>query len=108
MKRSLRLITRSRQTVPTSNVRRLVAALAIAASLSACGQKGPLYLPSRDGSVITRPAPVSLPTTVPLPPGTSTQTPTATSPQTPTETPAGTPADRPKDKKDDDESQTPK
>jgi predicted small lipoprotein YifL len=33
----------------------------IALTLGGCGQKGPLYLPDRDGSVVTRPAPSARP-----------------------------------------------
>lgn len=32
-----------------------VSLLAAAAALGGCGQKGPLYLPDRPGSVVTRP-----------------------------------------------------
>ena len=33
----------------------LALALALAATLSACGQKGPLYLPDKPGEIVTRP-----------------------------------------------------
>ena len=36
-------------------VRRIVGACAVLAA-AACGQKGPLYLPDQNGSVVTRPA----------------------------------------------------
>jgi predicted small lipoprotein YifL len=39
------------------NVRRIAAASAFAALLlTACGQKGPLYMPDTGGEVVTRPA----------------------------------------------------
>ncbi|HEY6481940.1 MAG TPA: lipoprotein [Steroidobacteraceae bacterium] len=45
---------------------RLAALTATAAiALAACGQKGPLYLPDRSGTVITKPAPASAPVTAP-------------------------------------------
>ena len=55
--------------------------------LGACGQKGPLYLPPRNGTVVTRPAGSNTPQNQPTP-----------SPQTPT-------PDNP-DKKDNDDTST--
>ena len=58
---------------------RLALGVALAVALSACGQKGPLYLPEKTGEVVTRPTP----TPVPAPgatPGESTGAPN--SPQT--------------------------
>jgi predicted small lipoprotein YifL len=68
---------------------------------AACGQKGPLYLPPRNGTVVTRPAGSN--TTPNTPPKTDQQpsTPQATPPQTPDSGPA------PK-KNNNDSSQPPK
>jgi predicted small lipoprotein YifL len=60
------------------------ASLAVAAITAGCGQKGPLYLPDRNGTVITRPAPATSPATTatPAPAGPANQAPAAPS-QTP-------------------------
>jgi diaminopimelate decarboxylase len=39
-----------------STVLRLVALALVALGVAGCGQKGPLYLPDKNGSVVTRPA----------------------------------------------------
>ncbi len=62
---------------------RLLGTATVLALISACGQKGPLYLPPRNGTVITRPAgstappPQSTPSQAPAP-----QTDQSSSPQT--------------------------
>ena len=65
----------------------LIGALVVAAG---CGQKGPLYLPDKNASVVTRPA------------NTTATTPPATTP------PASAPAQPEDKKKDDDQSAAPK
>jgi predicted small lipoprotein YifL len=63
-------------------------------ALSGCGQKGPLYLPDRGGTIVTRPANPSSEATPPKAP--SSQAPTPTNPasqQTPTST-APSPRDK--------------
>jgi predicted small lipoprotein YifL len=59
--------------------------------VAGCGQKGPLYLPDKNASVVTRPAPSA----APAPP---------TSPAAPD---TGTPPTKPQDKNDDSQSSTP-
>ena len=57
--------------------------------ISACGQKGPLYLPPRNGTVITRPAgstappPQSTPSQTPAPQTDSSASPQQTGPGQP-------------------------
>ena len=51
--------------------------------LSACGQKGPLYLPPRNGTVVTRPGDSNTPQTQPTPQNQPQNQPTP-SPQTST------------------------
>ena len=78
----------------------LCAAVIPLAMTAACGQKGPLYLPPRNGAVVTRPAgPNTTPNT---PPKTDQQpsTPQTTPPQT-------TGSGPPPDKKDNDDSSQP-
>jgi predicted small lipoprotein YifL len=80
------------------------------AMTAACGQKGPLYLPPRNGTVVTRPAgsgPAAAPAPAPAPGST---TPSSTPPQTTnqstqdTTTSPSTPGESGKKK---DDSQTP-
>jgi predicted small lipoprotein YifL len=67
-------------------MKNVLIATALIVLLSACGQKGPLYLPDENGTVVTRP----------------TQTPTpAPNSQTPTQTPnqGASPSDTEKNRK---------
>jgi predicted small lipoprotein YifL len=74
----------------------LVCASVVAAG---CGQKGPLFLPDKNASVVTRPGNTTTSTPPPAPESGTTAPPTSTQPQ-PTQ---------PQDKnKDDDQSTTPK
>jgi len=76
-------------------------AMAIAlAVIGGCGQKGPLYLPPKNGTVVTRPA-----TSAPPPSGTSQQPGVSQQPGASPQT--NTPQQQP-DKKDDDTSSRPK
>ncbi len=43
------------------NVKRKMLCLAVAATLAACGQKGPLYLPDQPGEIVTRPTQTPVP-----------------------------------------------
>jgi predicted small lipoprotein YifL len=67
-------------------MRNVLSATALIVLLSACGQKGPLYLPDAEGTVVTRP--------------TQTATPKPNS-QTPAQTPnqSASPVDSEKNKK---------
>lgn len=87
----------------------LLCAAVIPLMTAACGQKGPLYLPPRNGSVVTRPAgPNTTPNT---PPKTDQQpsTPQATPPQTttPQATTPQTTGPAPSDKKNNNDSSQP-
>jgi len=62
--------------------------LAVAAALSGCGQKGPLYLPDHKPQAVTAPPPAAAPA------------PAATAPATPPEAPAA-PGTPPKKNQDD-------
>ena len=65
---------------------RLFATAVVLMLISACGQKGPLYLPPRNGTVITRPAasssppPQSTPSQTPAPQTDRSSPPQATGP----------------------------
>jgi predicted small lipoprotein YifL len=87
------------------------AAVVPLAMTAACGQKGPLYLPPRNGTVVTRPAgPGPAPAPAPAPEST---TPSSTPPQTTnqstpdTTTSPSTPG-RSGNKKDDSQTTPPK
>ena len=43
------------------NVNRIMLCVAVAATLAACGQKGPLYLPEQTGEIVTRPTQTPVP-----------------------------------------------
>ncbi|MGH8138525.1 MAG: LPS translocon maturation chaperone LptM [Steroidobacteraceae bacterium] len=87
----------------------MCALLAVAA---ACGQKGPLFLPDHNGTVITRPAGSAGPGTAP-PPGQPTSTPQASPISTPAsaapanQTPPSASPRKPDDKTTNDEQQPP-
>jgi hypothetical protein len=55
------------QGVSSSAVAAALLAAAAAGLVSACGQKGPLYLPDKGGAVVTSPAPQSAPPAAPAP-----------------------------------------
>jgi predicted small lipoprotein YifL len=77
-------------------------------AVAACGQKGPLYLPDKNASVVTRPAEGTAPQPAPqqqTPQGPTGTTQPAPQGQTP-QAPAGTTPKQPQDK--DDGSQQPK
>jgi predicted small lipoprotein YifL len=92
-----------------------ILAAGAALATAGCGQKGPLYLPDKNASVITRPAapqgqtpPAPTGAPQPAPQGQTPQAPTGTpQPAPPGQTPpAPTPPKQPQDK--DDGSQQPK
>lgn len=77
--------------------------------IAGCGQKGALYLPDKNASVVTRPANSGATTTAPAPqpaPASGTPAPDGTTTAPATTTPAKPPQD--KNGKDDSQAATPK
>jgi predicted small lipoprotein YifL len=73
--------------------------------LTGCGQKGPLYLPDKNASVVTRPAgSTNTSTTPPAAPGTAAPSTTAPDQPPPPQTPPATTP--PKQDKNGDDSQS--
>jgi len=78
------------------------AALAATLALAGCGQKGPLYLPEKGGTVVTAPAPAS-----PAAPGQPPEPSPAPQPQSTGEPPPTEVATPPKKSDKDEDQQTP-
>ena len=81
------------------------AVLAATLALAGCGQKGPLYLPEKGGTVVTAPAPA--PPAPPAAPGQPSQPLPAPQPQSTGEPPPTEVATPPKKSDKDEDQQTP-
>jgi predicted small lipoprotein YifL len=86
------------------------AAASAALALSACGQKGPLYLPEKGGAVVTSPAATApAPPPPPNAPGQPPQIPPAPEPQsTPEPVPSSSTPAPPKKSDENEDSQSPR
>ena len=84
-----------------SVVKRIVVIACLCGALSACGQKGPLYLPDQAKDVVTRPTQTPPPEAVPEGPNTPQTADSPATPANPAPEVTPPPSDEDKDKKPD-------